>query len=151
MCICTTAQLSFSVSSGSHLPCRCKVKPERKKVKVTQLCPTLCHPKDYRVHGILQARILEWVAFPFSRGSSWPRSWTWVSCIADIFFTKWAIREAYIGFNFTYCASSFYFFHIILSVAELYHLLSFGWWISPLSVWCSSSSVVSNCLWCYGR
>ena len=43
------------------------------KVKVTQLCPTLCDPVDYTVHGILQARILEWVAFPFSRGSSQPR------------------------------------------------------------------------------
>ena len=36
-------------------------------VKVTQSCPTLCDPRDYTVHGILQARILEWVAFPFSR------------------------------------------------------------------------------------
>ena len=42
------------------------------KVKVVQLCPTLCDPMDYLVHGILQARILEWVAFPFSRGSSQP-------------------------------------------------------------------------------
>ena len=40
------------------------------KVKVTQSCPTLCDPIDYTVHGILQVRILEWVAFPFSRGSS---------------------------------------------------------------------------------
>ena len=43
------------------------------KVKVTQLCLTLCDPMGYTVHGILQARILEWVAFPFSRGSSQPR------------------------------------------------------------------------------
>ena len=43
------------------------------KVKVTQLCPALCDPMDYTVHEILQARILEWVAFPFSRGSSQPR------------------------------------------------------------------------------
>ena len=42
------------------------------KVKVTQLCLTLCDPMDYIVHGILQARILEWVAFPFSRASSQP-------------------------------------------------------------------------------
>ena len=41
-------------------------------MKVTQSCPTLCDPMDYPVHGILQARILEWVAFPFSRGSSPP-------------------------------------------------------------------------------
>ena len=51
------------------------------KVKVAQLCPTLCDPMDYTVHGILQARILEWVAFPFSRGSSQPRDWTQISHI----------------------------------------------------------------------
>ena len=43
------------------------------KVKVAQICSTLCNPMDYIVLGILQARILEWVAFPFSRGSSQPR------------------------------------------------------------------------------
>ena len=42
------------------------------KVKVAQSCPILFHPMDYTVHGILQARILEWVVFPFSRGSSHP-------------------------------------------------------------------------------
>ena len=46
------------------------------KVKVTQLCPTLCDPMDYTVLGILQARILESVAFPFSRASSQPRDQT---------------------------------------------------------------------------
>ena len=45
--------------------------------KVAQLCPTLCDSMDYTLHEILQARILEWVAFPFSRGSSQPRSPTW--------------------------------------------------------------------------
>ena len=49
---------------------------------------------DYTVHGILQARILEWVAFPFSRGSSQPRDRTQVSRIAGGFFTIWATREA---------------------------------------------------------
>ena len=43
-------------------------------MKVAQSCPTLCDPMDYTVHGILQARILEWVAFPCSRGSSRPRT-----------------------------------------------------------------------------
>ena len=57
-------------------------------MKVTQLCPTLCIPTDYTVHGILQARILEWVAFPFSRGSSQPRDQTQVSHIAGGFFTS---------------------------------------------------------------
>ena len=63
-------------------------------VKVIQLCPTLCDPMDYAVHEILQARILDWVAFPFSRGSSQPRDGTQVSCIAGRFFTSWATREA---------------------------------------------------------
>ncbi|CAI9158043.1 unnamed protein product [Rangifer tarandus platyrhynchus] len=51
-------------------------------MKVVQSCPALCNPMDYTVHGILQARILEWVAFPFSRGSSQPRDRTQVSRIA---------------------------------------------------------------------
>ena len=58
------------------------------KVKVIQLCPTLCDPMDYTVRGILQARILEWVAFPFSRGFSQPRDRTQVSHIAGGFFTS---------------------------------------------------------------
>ena len=58
------------------------------KVKVTQLCPTLCDPMDYTVHGIFQARILEWVAVPFSRGYSQPRDGTQVSRIAGGFFTS---------------------------------------------------------------
>ena len=57
-------------------------------------CPALCDPMDYTVHGILQARILEWVAFPFSRGPSQPRGQTGVSSIAGRFLTNWAIREA---------------------------------------------------------
>ena len=64
------------------------------KVKVTQLCPTLCDPMDYTVYGFLQARILEWAAVPFSKGSSQPRDWTQVSHIAGRFFTNWATREA---------------------------------------------------------
>ena len=63
------------------------------EMKVTQLCPTFCNPMDYTVHGILQARILELVAFPFSRGSSQPRNRTQVSRTADGFFTSWATRE----------------------------------------------------------
>ena len=62
------------------------------KVLDAQLCLTLCNPMDCSlpgssVHGILQARILEWVAISFSRGSSRPRDRTWASCIAGSFFT----------------------------------------------------------------
>ena len=63
-------------------------------VKVAQSCLTLCDPMDYTVHGILQARILEWVAFPITRGSFQPRDQTQVSHIAGGFFTTWATREA---------------------------------------------------------
>ena len=55
-------------------------------VKVAQSCLTLCDPMDYAAHGILQARLQEWVAFPFSRGSSQHKDWTQVSCIAGRFF-----------------------------------------------------------------
>ena len=66
--------------------------PKRKESKVTQSCPTLCDPKDCSlpgssVHGIFQARVLEWVAIPFSRGSSQPRDQTHASHIAGRCFT----------------------------------------------------------------
>ena len=64
----------------------------KEEVKVAQ--SDSCDPVDYIVHGILQARILEWVAFPFSRGSSQASDQTQVSCIAGGFFTSWATREA---------------------------------------------------------
>ena len=64
------------------------------KVKVAKLCPTLCDPLNYSVHGILQGRILQWVAVPISRGSFQPRDQTQVSCVAGGFFTVWATRKA---------------------------------------------------------
>ena len=64
------------------------------KVKVFQSCPTLRDPMDYTVPGILQTRILDWLPFPFSRGSSQSRDQTQISRIACGFFTSWATREA---------------------------------------------------------
>ena len=66
--------------------------------EVAQSCPTLCDTMDsslpgFSVHGILQARILEWVTISFSRGSSQSRDRTWVSCIGGRCFKLWAIRE----------------------------------------------------------
>ena len=80
--------LMFNIPQVRHCVC----------VLVTQLCPTLCNPMDCSspgssVLGILQARILEWVAIPFSR-SSWPRNQTQVSCIAGRLFIIWATRKA---------------------------------------------------------
>ena len=74
---------------------------KKKKVLVAQLCLTLYNPIDYSlpsssVHVILHARILEWIAIPFSRESSQLRHRTWVSCIAGKFFTMWANREVHI-------------------------------------------------------
>ena len=69
------------------------------KMSVTQSCQTVWNPMDYSLpgssdHGTLQAIILEWVAIPFSRGSSPPRDTTQVSCVVGGFFTIWATRRA---------------------------------------------------------
>ena len=69
------------------------------KMLVAQLCTTLCNPMDCSppgnsVHRILPLTILEWVAIPFSRESSWPRDWSQVTRIAGRFFTIWATMEA---------------------------------------------------------
>ena len=61
------------------------------EVLAAQWCLTLCDPMDRSlpgssVHGTLQARVLKWAAVPFSRGSSWPRGWTWGSCIGRFFY-----------------------------------------------------------------
>ena len=70
------------VGRVESLPCF-----QSEKVKVAQSCPTVCGPMDYTVHGLLQARILEWGAFPFSRGSCQPRDRAKFSHIAGRFFT----------------------------------------------------------------
>ena len=71
---------------------------EKSESEVTQSCLTLCNPMDcspprFSIHGIFQARVLDWVAISFSRGSSWPRDRTWVSCVVSRCFTVWATRE----------------------------------------------------------
>ena len=75
------------------------------KVKVAQSCPTLCNPMDCSppgssVHGILQTRILEWVAIPFSRGYFQSRDQTQVSHITDGSFTIWTSREAFTSYKY---------------------------------------------------
>ena len=85
-----TEKLSLYIWYSLNFVCVC--------VLVAQSCPTLCDPMDcsppgFSVHGILQARILEWVVISFSRGSSQPRDRTQVSRISGRFFTVWATRE----------------------------------------------------------
>ena len=86
---------SFSSHLANSFPSIVTMFNEKVKVKGAQSCPALWNPMDYTVHGILQARILEWVAIPFSRGSSQPREQTQVSHIVGGFFTSWATREAH--------------------------------------------------------
>ena len=90
LCIPTQSPPSSQISS---------YRLKRSEVKVAQWCPTLWDPMNYTVHEILQARKLEWVVFPFSRGSAQPRDWTKVSCIAGRFFTYLAIMEAHIDWK----------------------------------------------------
>ena len=110
---------SDSISSISTL--------KKGKVLTTQLCPTLWDPMDWSlpgssVHGILQARVLEWVTILFSRGLYQPKNWTRVSCTAGRFFTIWATREAPISIlifiissvNFRHFCSSFSSFFFFL-------------------------------------
>ena len=79
---------------------------QQQTVKVTQSCSTLCNPTDYTAHGILQARILGWVAFPFSRGPPQLRDQTQVSCIAGRFFTSWATSIATLVIGVSFCFSA---------------------------------------------
>ena len=87
------------------------------KSVVTRSRLTLYDRIDYSVHGILQDRILEWVAFPFSRGSSQPRDWIQISFIAGRFFTSWATREAKNTWVGNLCLLQW----ILLSVKSLFY------------------------------
>ena len=82
---------------------------------------------DYTIHGILQARILESVAFPFSRGSSQPRDQTQVSHIAGGFFTSWATREAHALNSAWYIADAQWMFTGELINSNVLHHLIQTW------------------------
>ena len=80
--------LTISIGTKVHMAVLLSTE-KKKETEVTQSCPTLCDPMDCSlpgssIHGIFQARILEWVAISFSRGSSWSRNWTHFSCISRI-------------------------------------------------------------------
>ena len=119
------------------------------KVKVTQSCPTLCNPMDSTVHGILQARILEWVAIPFSSRSSQPGDQTQVSHITGRFFTSWATRVSigYILFSEPSAGSKEYLSSVqLLSRVRLF---ATPWTAAPqasLSITNSRSSLKLMCI-----
>ena len=109
-----------------------------RKWKVTQSSPTLCDPMDYTVHGILQARILEWIAFPFSKGSSYPRDQTQVSYLAGGFITSWAMRDSHRKWSMAKCpiSGSCLWKHCCYWVLFLLCMASGSWYklCEPLSV-----------------
>ena len=90
---CLQARKPETNPGNCHFLLQCvKVKSES---EIAQSCPTLCDPMDCSlpcssIHGIFQARVLDWVAISFSKGSSWPRDQTQVSCIIGRCFTVWA-------------------------------------------------------------
>ena len=101
---------------------------------VAKLCPTLwdptdCSPPGSSVYGILQARVLDWVAIPFSRRSSSPRDLIQVSCIAGRLFTIWANREAH--------RASQHIFHISVRLLEGYSVYRGGALLTLVFPMCS--------------
>ena len=112
------------------------------------LCPTLddpmdCSPPGSSVHAILQARILEWEAISFSRGSFWLRDWTCISRIAGRFFTIWATRETPLNSHTSVNSPVLKLFSV--SSIQKSHLLraralpkSPFYWIWPISLPCKS-------------
>ena len=96
-----------------------------------QSCPTLCDPTDdstpvSSVHGILQARILEWVTLSFSRGSCWPRVQILVSCTTGRFFTVWATKEAlYIHIHIYICVHIYTIYTHIYMCVHIYTLYTY--------------------------
>ena len=114
---------------------------------VTQLCPTLCDPMDcsplcFFVHGILQARILEWIAMHFSRASSWPRDQTWVSNVSCS--GRWVLyHSCYLG-------------SLQVSIGPLRsspRSLPFPYWGHPRSsarLWCGAMGPDRSLCWFWG-
>ena len=126
--------------------------------KSLQSCPTLCNPMDCSplgssVHGILQARILEWVAISFSRGSSWSRDQTCISCIDRWVLYHWATREAHFTYSSVYMSILIFQF---ISVTQfrwkkmfIYLVaLGLGCCTQALSSWCVGSVVEAHGLSC---
>ena len=102
-----------------------------------------CDPMDYSLpgssaHGILQARVLEWVAIPFSRRSSLFRNWTWVLCITGEFFTVWTRQQKPCSHrhlpleqqNLSKCPLDQYCWHFNVHMRHLANLLTCKFWFS---------------------
>ena len=120
--------------------------------KLLQSCPTLCNPMDCSppgssVHGILHARVLEWVALPSSKGSSWPRVWTWVSCIASRLFTIWATRETLMSWSYPPSPQSAFSWGCIRSISDTLKHMGFFYHIYRRQHAPSTASRGGEVLW----
>ena len=102
--------------------------PHWKSQSCLALCdPMDCSPPGSSIHGIFWARVLEWVAISFSRGSSRPRGWTKVSFIAGRHFTIWATRESLVGF--------LHWRQILYQLSHKRHPRILEWVAYPFSRW----------------
>ena len=102
-----------------------------------------CSLPGFSVHGIFQARVLEWGAISFSRGSSQPRDWPQVSCIAGSCFTLWATRE------YTICIKSIrnqLHYSPIMSIVLVGYLGQLCWTLNKLGLWTHSQNVTCSCV-----
>ena len=136
---------NFLLSVSTWMSVKWKV-----KVLVTQSClifcdPTNCSPPGSSVHGILQARILEWVAICFSRGSSQSRDQTQVSCIAGRLFTIWATMEP------TWISSRYLTLSMTKSKALLLPDVFIPWFSVPQQMATPSSHCSRQNLWSHPR
>ena len=131
----------------TYMQCECESESES---EVTQSCPTLCDPVDYSppgssVHGILQTRILEWVAISFSSGSSQLRDQAQVSRIAGRRFNFCATREACI------CRVYVYAEYIPVYAEYIYHYPRYSFHLPSVKLWHAASpwfhSVASTAHW----
>ena len=133
-CFILLASASLSENRHAHSPGSLEFAQalkwsEVKWSEVAQSCPTLCDPTDYSlpgfsVHGIFQARLLEWVAISFSRGSSQPRDWTQVSRIGGRCFTHWATRELEKWLSFLPTTHLFSWLFFLFSERMALHILN---------------------------
>ena len=108
------------------------------------LWPHKLSPTSSSAHGILQARILDWLAISFSKGSSWCRDWSPVSCFAGRFFTAWAIRKSQ-NITFVSFISMLFFFFFNVGHLRMFWLKAIKFWTGLTFKFCYVFKAVSLC------
>ena len=119
---------------------------------VATSCPTLCNPMDCSppgssLHGISQARILEWVAVSFSRGFSWPRGQTQVSCTVGRLFMDWPTREAQCGLDY---GKKDWRRDFAIIIVKYQWALVLGMWLKGTGAFCQRQTICEKQRRCEG-